>query len=204
VPFGFPDLCTGCRKGVRFLGVALASIPTSLLCDGCDAPLHEVRLSGVRVDVCLGCHGLWLDRGELELLARRPPTQLSERRALASVEATRGNRSCPRCQVQLRRLQTRGATVLRCDAHGVWLAASTMLAFTKAGQVPLAATAVGSAAAVAALSNGPLQREPGAFERTANAVSGGAELLDAADAASGLADAAGAVLDLLSSIDLPG
>lgn len=27
---------------------------------------------GVRVDVCLSCNGVWLDRGELEVLKQKP------------------------------------------------------------------------------------------------------------------------------------
>jgi uncharacterized protein len=37
-------------------------------CPVCDEKLREVEKSGVSVDICPGCKGIWLDRGELEKL----------------------------------------------------------------------------------------------------------------------------------------
>lgn len=36
------------------------------LCPKCEIPLYEVEydISGIKVDVCNLCHGIWLDRGE--------------------------------------------------------------------------------------------------------------------------------------------
>lgn len=33
--------------------------------------LNEIAKAGVLVDLCDTCHGMWLDRGELEKIARR-------------------------------------------------------------------------------------------------------------------------------------
>lgn len=35
-------------------------------CPVCDEKLREVEKYGVSVDICPGCKGVWLDRGELE------------------------------------------------------------------------------------------------------------------------------------------
>lgn len=35
-------------------------------CPVCDAPLRTIEKYGVDVDICTGCKGVWLDRGELE------------------------------------------------------------------------------------------------------------------------------------------
>lgn len=35
-------------------------------CPVCDAPLRAIEKYGVEVDICPGCKGVWLDRGELE------------------------------------------------------------------------------------------------------------------------------------------
>ena len=35
-------------------------------CPVCDAPLRAIQKYGVEVDICPGCKGIWLDRGELE------------------------------------------------------------------------------------------------------------------------------------------
>jgi len=42
-----------------------------MVCPKCGAKLKEVELSGVKVEQCAGCGGLFFDKGELELLTRR-------------------------------------------------------------------------------------------------------------------------------------
>lgn len=39
-----------------------------LCCPKCGTKLEEAALEGVTVDICPGCHGVWLDEGELEKL----------------------------------------------------------------------------------------------------------------------------------------
>ena len=40
--------------------------PTSRHCPGCDATLVEIDRSGIHIDACPRCRGVWLDRGELD------------------------------------------------------------------------------------------------------------------------------------------
>lgn len=37
-----------------------------LLCPNCNTSMQAVNRSGVELDICPGCRGVWLDRGELE------------------------------------------------------------------------------------------------------------------------------------------
>jgi len=37
-------------------------------CPVCDEKMREVEKAGVVIDICPGCKGVWLDRGELEKL----------------------------------------------------------------------------------------------------------------------------------------
>lgn len=39
-----------------------------LLCPNCNASMQNVNRSGVEIDMCPSCRGVWLDRGELEKL----------------------------------------------------------------------------------------------------------------------------------------
>ncbi len=39
-------------------------------CPKCGMKMHEVKLRGVDVDVCFSCNGVFLDKGELEMLER--------------------------------------------------------------------------------------------------------------------------------------
>ena len=40
-------------------------------CPKCGAGLEELPFGGVRVDKCFSCDGLWLDKGELDLIRRK-------------------------------------------------------------------------------------------------------------------------------------
>ncbi len=39
-------------------------------CPKCGLELHEVKYSGIDVDVCFACGGVFLDKGELETLVK--------------------------------------------------------------------------------------------------------------------------------------
>ena len=41
---------------------------TSLTCPSCTATLVPVERTGVLIDACPSCRGIWLDRGELDKL----------------------------------------------------------------------------------------------------------------------------------------
>ena len=43
----------------------------AMTCPACGADLAEVERSGVRIDACRGCRGVWLDRGDLDRVLER-------------------------------------------------------------------------------------------------------------------------------------
>ena len=45
-------------------------------CPKCGATLQEIAFKGVMVDRCVECQGVWLDPGELEILAGHEPNLL--------------------------------------------------------------------------------------------------------------------------------
>lgn len=42
-----------------------------MFCPSCNATMQEVTKTGVLIDVCPTCRGVWLDRGELEKILSR-------------------------------------------------------------------------------------------------------------------------------------
>jgi Zn-finger nucleic acid-binding protein len=44
---------------------------TTLTCPSCGGELTELGRSGVRIDACRSCRGVWLDRGELDKIIER-------------------------------------------------------------------------------------------------------------------------------------
>jgi uncharacterized protein len=51
-----------------------------MTCPSCGGELVDLERSGVRVDACRGCRGVWLDRGELDRIVEQ------ERRVVAEVD----------------------------------------------------------------------------------------------------------------------
>ena len=43
-----------------------SSLTVKLPCPGCDETLGGIETDGVVIDVCRGCQGVWLDKGELK------------------------------------------------------------------------------------------------------------------------------------------
>ena len=41
---------------------------TDLTCPKCDGPMRTYKRNGITIDQCISCHGIFLDRGELERL----------------------------------------------------------------------------------------------------------------------------------------
>jgi len=53
--------------------------PHWMVCPKCGGALREMTVKGVKVDQCSGCGGIFLDRGELDLLMKRSlPTAVTE------------------------------------------------------------------------------------------------------------------------------
>jgi uncharacterized protein len=51
-----------------------------MYCPSCGGELVELERSGVRIDACRQCRGVWLDRGELDRILER------ERQVMAGAE----------------------------------------------------------------------------------------------------------------------
>ena len=112
-------------------------------CPRCDdEPLRSLRVSGVVVDTCPHCHGLWFARGELDRFPGRPPmrTFLTAARGapsrcrardhlVAPEHATCGRcgggpMTCPDCGGRLARVVTSACPADVCaSCEGLWLEA---------------------------------------------------------------------------------
>ena len=49
---------------------------TGMRCPRCKGELRERMFHNVRIDVCTKCHGVWLDAGEMHMLAHVQPEGL--------------------------------------------------------------------------------------------------------------------------------
>ncbi|MDH7599155.1 MAG: zf-TFIIB domain-containing protein [Sedimentisphaerales bacterium] len=95
-------------------------------CPVCRDPMVTLELAGVEIDHCLGCGGIWFDRGELEALMASPDETEQLIWSLRPVDAGReGYRRCPLCDRRMEKValdlgQTR-VVLDRCrDGDGLW------------------------------------------------------------------------------------
>lgn len=92
-------------------------------CPHCNLALEPHIERDVEIDICHGCRGVWLDRGELEIL--------SNGEAFAPhVEASQdlGHLRCPRCDTErFAAIQMEEGTLAQClDCRGLFVAGETM------------------------------------------------------------------------------
>jgi len=98
-------------------------------CPDCHKDLCEIRQSGVAIDVCIACQGLWFDRGELEVYSERATDAPVEKTSSHALQLQPGKtQPCPRCRRaslemgSLRQLEAGLCT----GCHGVWLSSKSL------------------------------------------------------------------------------
>lgn len=102
-----------------------------VVCPKCDVALILLEFSGVEVDYCPRCEGLWLDSGEIEYILERtggnPGDVLYEFvEAKGRSESGRKAHLCPRCDRAMNEIVRRDADgseliIDRCPAYdGLW------------------------------------------------------------------------------------
>lgn len=107
------------------------------MCPQCRQPMLIVEHHGVEIDHCPQCGGVWLDAGELELLAELAGAETT---ALAEVLADaqtikRDRRPCPRCarRMQVVAVAQPPIEIDRCRyGEGLWLDRGELAALIRA------------------------------------------------------------------------
>ncbi len=64
---------------------------SNLMCPRCGADLVERQRAEVSIDVCTGCRGVWLDRGELEKLMARASSDFDAEPVHRAPDSDRGH-----------------------------------------------------------------------------------------------------------------
>ncbi|MGA7616211.1 MAG: zf-TFIIB domain-containing protein [Thermoanaerobaculia bacterium] len=108
-----------------------------MLCPVCASPLIVVERSGIEVDYCIRCHGLWFDAGEIELLASKLGLAEPDMK-LRKAETTEAVRLCPRCDAKMGKVEVEGRAIVTLDActrgHGFWFDRGELGALFETGQ----------------------------------------------------------------------
>lgn len=101
-----------------------------MLCPVCKTDMIIQELNNVEVDHCVDCHGIWLDKGELEMLLGEGPAGDAMVSTFRKVSSGERGRSCPLCRKTMEKVQA-GSDVHpvlldRCPKHGLWFDAGEL------------------------------------------------------------------------------
>ncbi|HEU4522145.1 MAG TPA: zf-TFIIB domain-containing protein [Thermoanaerobaculia bacterium] len=93
-------------------------------CPVCSLPLIAVERDQIEVDSCISCHGLWFDRGEMELLCEKTGVTLDMPKLFVAASVPERPRECPRCRKRMAKValaaNARVVTDHCPDEHGIW------------------------------------------------------------------------------------
>ena len=106
-------------------------------CPACKNPMVILELNQVEIDYCTACKGIWLDRGELDLIFSS-----SEKKEIAKLFSVKNNldeikRRCPVCKKKMDKVEfeNTGIIIDRCsEDHGVWFDSGELKSILKSAE----------------------------------------------------------------------
>src|SRR5688572_17737203 len=118
---------------------------TARVCPGCSAQMNPFAVSGIELDRCSFCDGLWFDGGELEALLKKPVTPQVEGESA---------RRCTKCNIAMRSAVLARLRVETCTTcHGVFLDEGELVALNDGRPVRVTMEAPPKRAATATVSD---------------------------------------------------
>jgi Zn-finger nucleic acid-binding protein len=126
--------CTAC--GVAFRPEAVRIDGHELPCPSCSSLMPPRQISGVALNECLSCHGLWVSGSGFDTLVSRaietresasPAQRLAKKPRVTGANPAGQRvqyRNCPECDAHMQRRNYRkrsGIIIDRCSQHGTWL-----------------------------------------------------------------------------------
>lgn len=88
---------TGDKELARYLSSVHGAASSPMVCPACGNLMDLDKVGDVELDHCTSCHGVWLDKGELDRLADRPEDALAAgKEAKARAAEERHFRDMPR------------------------------------------------------------------------------------------------------------
>ena len=106
-------------------------------CPACKNPMVILELNQVEIDFCSACKGIWLDRGELDLIFSS-----SEKKEIAKLFSVKNNldeikRRCPVCKKKMNKVEfeNTGIIIDKCtDEHGIWFDSGELKSILKSAE----------------------------------------------------------------------
>ena len=104
-------------------------------CPRCKSAAIILELSGVEIDYCPDCGGIWLDAGELELLLEDKADKVMELFKKERVSKEKKLR-CPACNRKMEKIVLNDTRIDRCPkGHGFWFDKGELVEIIAAGDI---------------------------------------------------------------------
>lgn len=103
-------------------------------CPACKNPMIILELNQVEIDYCTVCKGIWLDRGELDLIFSSPDKKEIEKLFSVKNNLDEITRRCPICKKKMDKVEFEqtGIIIDRCkNDHGLWFDSGELKSFLK-------------------------------------------------------------------------
>ena len=104
-------------------------------CPGCGSTAIILELSGVEIDYCPECGGIWLDGGELEMLLGKDAERITsgfKKKVLSREKKLR----CPACGKKMEKVMLNDTCLDRCPkGHGIWFDRGELASVIAAGDL---------------------------------------------------------------------
>ena len=116
-----------------------------MICPVCYIELNNYNASGIELDICAKCEGVWFDKGEFQhfvnslvstgAIQDQPIKKALRKKAFPIIESQRRNLHCPRCnnQLELKNFSfDSNVFVDKCfSCHGLWTDKGELLEIAK-------------------------------------------------------------------------
>lgn len=109
-------------------------------CPRCENPLIILELNEIEIDYCSGCHGIWLDSGELELLlddSEQKDLLLKSFKKYS--ESSESKLKCPICSKKMEKILVDESEKIIIDEcpklHGLWFDKGELLEIVEKGSI---------------------------------------------------------------------
>lgn len=106
-------------------------------CPACKNPMVILELNQVEIDYCTACKGIWLDRGELDLIFSSDDKKEISKSFSINNDFDEIKRRCPNCKKKMDKVEfeSTGIIIDKCtDDHGIWFDSGELKSILKTAE----------------------------------------------------------------------
>ncbi|MCU0342396.1 MAG: zf-TFIIB domain-containing protein [Ignavibacterium sp.] len=106
-------------------------------CPSCKNPMIILELNQVEIDYCTSCKGIWLDRGELDLIFSAADKKEIEKLFSVKNDYDEIVRKCPICKKKMDKVKFEDTEIIidKClNNHGFWFDSGELKSILKTAE----------------------------------------------------------------------